>query len=275
MDSSQVFNDSYARLLISFDKFFIKFYQNFIKTSDDIEKLFRGVSQEKRQKMMESSFIMLTNMGSVSHSLTNPEFLEIIEKHKRMPGINPAMCDLWVESLLQTVKEYDPYYNATVEKAWRLYVAPGVEQIRLALAQNNNLDDNRLLQWCESYSVGHEDLDSQHRKLLDIVNSLTRMVSDTSSSSILFILDSLSQYTVYHFTYEEQYFEENQFPGIEQHKEKHREFLNQVLLWRELFESNTPPNLAEISKYLRSWLINHISIADKKMVKWIDQNSCR
>lgn len=129
---------------------------------------------------------------------------------------------------------------------------------------------DNIIVWNDSYSVGHDDLDSQHKKLVDIINSLSIEAEKETAEAVEFLLNSLAQYTVYHFTYEESLFEQAGFPETQEHKRTHREFINRVLMWREIFESGKEIDLEAIASYLRKWLIGHICIIDKQMVAWMD-----
>jgi len=44
--------------------------------------------------------------------------------------IEPSLQDLWLDSLIDTVKERDAYYNANVELAWRMALAAEISYIK-------------------------------------------------------------------------------------------------------------------------------------------------
>ncbi len=53
--------------------------------------------------------------------------LEIAESHsKRDYDIKPALFDLWLEALIETVQEMDPEFCDDVELAWRVAMTPGI-----------------------------------------------------------------------------------------------------------------------------------------------------
>ena len=66
----------------------------------------------------------------------------------------------------------------------------------------------QLIEWSEEFSVGHQDIDGQHKCLLDIVNTLALEIEQPSAKSLESILNSLVQYTAHHFSYEELIFKD-------------------------------------------------------------------
>lgn len=53
---------------------------------------------------------------------------QIAKLHSRHElDIKPALYDLWLECLIQAVKEFDPLFNAEIEKIWRSFMKQGIE----------------------------------------------------------------------------------------------------------------------------------------------------
>ncbi|HTX86578.1 MAG TPA: hemerythrin domain-containing protein, partial [Candidatus Nanoarchaeia archaeon] len=75
------------------------------------------------------------------------------------------------------------------------------------------------IKWEDKFSVGVKELDEQHKKIIEIINRLTAMDSaaDFSGEEILKILRELNDYAHYHFTNEEIYFREFDYPKAESH----------------------------------------------------------
>ena len=60
---------------------------------------------------------------------------EELDDIAKLPGrdkLNLPKCyhDIWLDSLLDTVKERDPEYNEHVDRAWRTVMAPGIEYMK-------------------------------------------------------------------------------------------------------------------------------------------------
>jgi len=129
--------------------------------------------------------------------------------------------------------------------------------------------------WDDSYKLGNEKVDNQHRQLFDIVNSLVLSCTNGSSTEkIRHTLDFLVNYTVQHFNDEEALQIECNYPEYEMHKEIHENFkLKVVDLVNRFNESGCSSGLCnDIKTIVLKWLTNHILYEDKKIGEFI-QNS--
>ena len=53
--------------------------------------------------------------------------VSIAQKHDRDHiDVPPELYGLWLECLVETVKEFDPHFNDDVELAWRLVCSQGI-----------------------------------------------------------------------------------------------------------------------------------------------------
>lgn len=125
------------------------------------------------------------------------------------------------------------------------------------------------LTWKKDYSVGSEDLDDQHKRLIYIINEFSLYSEKNYRDAVLQLLNSLSNYTIYHFNYEEELFEREGYPATYEHKLLHRKFIDQLLNFREDYESGKTLSGEELVAFLRRWIVNHICHHDKEMMQWI------
>lgn len=87
-----------------------------------------------------------------------------------------------------------------------------------------------LMEWNEKLSVGVQQFDSEHKKLVGMVNDLFDAVQAGRGKDILGpILDGLIGYTKTHFANEERYMTQHGFPGLAAHKAEHDALAKQVL----------------------------------------------
>jgi len=89
-----------------------------------------------------------------------------------------------------------------------------------------------MLDWDESYSVGQEKIDEQHRILMRLINRLnnfliTSYIKD-DNIELSNLVETLYEYSIKHFTYEELYMRDIRYPKIEQHTEIHEDIKNQI-----------------------------------------------
>ena len=77
--------------------------------------------------------------------------------------------------------------------------------------------------------TGNEMIDSQHKELISKINDLLKSCEERSNQSgAARMLNFLADYTDYHFREEEELQASINYPGINEHKEKHKELRNTV-----------------------------------------------
>ena len=86
-----------------------------------------------------------------------------------------------------------------------------------------------LMTWKEEYSVNIKVIDSQHKKLVDLLNQIYDATKVGKGKEVLAkILSELVSYTKVHFTTEEEFFKKFSYPGYLQHKNEHDKLTKQV-----------------------------------------------
>lgn len=123
-------------------------------------------------------------------------------------------------------------------------------------------------------SVGVRMLDGQHKKLIQMLNDFCNSLDE--HFALEDILDSLTDYTQYHFTAEEKYLQDHNYPQYDEHLDSHYLFIGEIKrLQAKLRAAQQSERLQlslEITLFLRNWLINHIAIEDQIYAKWIAAN---
>jgi hemoglobin-like flavoprotein len=82
-----------------------------------------------QKKVLEKSFYRLMVFYATNAA---DDYLEhiAIRHSKTHLNIAPVLYDLWLESLVETLKTFDPDFNREVELAWRLVLAPGIAYMK-------------------------------------------------------------------------------------------------------------------------------------------------
>jgi hemerythrin len=122
------------------------------------------------------------------------------------------------------------------------------------------------VQWSEQFSVGVEELDGQHQRLVKILNRLltTHEPIDTNSETISETLMAMTRYAQEHFKAEEKLMEAHGYPGLEEHKQLHRAYR------RKTVDLSTATTLGIdavpefLLAYLFDWWVHHILEEDMK-----------
>ena len=121
-----------------------------------------------------------------------------------------------------------------------------------------------LFEWRDDYSVKVPPIDSQHRRLVDMLNELHQgMTSGTGNEHLARLLDGLVEYTANHFAYEEKLMAELGFPEAASHTAEHQKLVNDVLEFKRKFAAKEASINMQLMKFLKDWLIKHILGSDK------------
>jgi hemerythrin len=116
------------------------------------------------------------------------------------------------------------------------------------------------IQWSDLFSVGIEELDFQHLKLINLINRLI-LVSKTNSihsEIIKSILEEMTTYAQVHFKTEERLMEAYEFPDIKEHKKRHLDFQVKTMDLYEDTERTAEQSADVLLDFLSHWLTHHI-----------------
>lgn len=120
----ELFNDSLERCTARPD-FIERFYEIFIGSSSAVAEKFKNTNFNKQRRMLKASLYTL-----VFAAEGKPEgqlHLERISKLHNEIDVRPEMYDLWLDCLMQAVREFDPYFRPEVEAAWRSILSQGID----------------------------------------------------------------------------------------------------------------------------------------------------
>lgn len=122
-----------------------------------------------------------------------------------------------------------------------------------------------LIIWDERYSVKIEQIDMQHRQLIQMINELDDAIAMRKTNQVLGkIIDTLIHYSVFHFKTEEQLFEQYAYSDSTAHRNEHASFEVKVREFKKDFMAGKLMLCTELVAYLKEWLINHILDSDQK-----------
>lgn len=114
--------------------------------------------------------------------------------------------------------------------------------------------------WFGRVEMGIPCVDSDHRILLRLLNHLEGALTDREDVSVVgSILDSLTEYTHYHFDREERLMELAGFPGLGEHRRMHRRLAGEVGAY--LADLRAAPESFDahgLRDFVQGWLIDHI-----------------
>ena len=122
-----------------------------------------------------------------------------------------------------------------------------------------------LIEWSEKYSIGYDEIDDQHKKLVEMINELYNSFLKGEADKVAeSIIQKMIEYTDYHFKTEEKYFEKYNYSDTELHIEQHKGFVDQVTNFFNEFKKGSVVISYDIMNFLRDWLVAHIQNSDTK-----------
>jgi len=138
-----------------------------------------------------------------------------------------------------------------------------------------------LIKWdSETMDTGIGLIDSQHKKLCKIINSFSTALNDGKDKEVLSkIVEELLDYTQYHFSVEEEYFEKFDFPEKDLHKSEHKYFIEYFKGIQKGFDKKTKKKdmatkaeSMDVLKFLIEWFITHITGSDREYIELFKKN---
>lgn len=126
--------------------------------------------------------------------------------------------------------------------------------------------------WDTILSVGVDEIDDDHRKLVNIFNLLNHSVMDEESPDyIAATLEELINCTVWHFSHEERLMLKHRYEGIEEHQAEHRELIQGAReLQQAIFQADKSV-VDEHIEFLERWLTEHILTTDLRLGSYLSQ----
>lgn len=121
-----------------------------------------------------------------------------------------------------------------------------------------------LITWQDSYSVGVELIDSDHKLLVSLINQLNDAAEGGQGRDVVgSVLNVLIEYTEGHFSREEMLMEKGGYPDLEPHREQHRALTAKVRdMVTQYREGHAETLDRDILDFLTSWLTGHILSVD-------------
>jgi hemerythrin len=129
-----------------------------------------------------------------------------------------------------------------------------------------------MVPWHSDYELGIEQIDTEHRHILNIINSLVPGDgSEIDSEMFGHVVDRLAIYVDRHFRSEEDVLHTAGYAGADLHMRSHNHFNARVNDWRGW----DTKDIEGLHRSLVQWLIDHIQKEDSTFVphvlNWLHQ----
>ena len=119
--------------------------------------------------------------------------------------------------------------------------------------------------WRDTFSINVAQMDSHHKRLIEIANSIIEHVHEGADRAALNkAFGALVDYTHYHFAAEEKLMALYDYPETAGHKNSHHHLIQQVIEYQQRMLGGDVPEKASFLHFFESWLVRHILEDDRK-----------
>ncbi len=128
-----------------------------------------------------------------------------------------------------------------------------------------------LMAWGPKLLLGMDSIDQQHEKLIQLINKLYKaMKLKRGLRATEDILNGMQEYTITHFTFEEELFKKHSYPQTEAHLENHGVFIDKITELRSELEKGNAALAIDLMTFLMDWFKQHILTTDKKYIPFLE-----
>lgn len=123
-----------------------------------------------------------------------------------------------------------------------------------------------MFEWKQEYSVGHAEIDAQHKRLFELASELhAAMARGKGKEEMSKTLSNLVAYTRLHFASEERLMQTHHYPDYVHHKVLHDALTAKVIEFQKEFELGRVGVTIGLLQFLKDWLQHHIGETDHKV----------
>lgn len=126
--------------------------------------------------------------------------------------------------------------------------------------------------WDDALSVGNQNIDDDHRLLIDTIARLHDAMRTGQGKEIVGgILDDLVRNTEEHFEREESFMLHINYADYLPHKAEHERLVREVKDLQARFKSGSITITVSVSNFLSDWLVKHIQGLDMKLARELEK----
>ncbi len=125
----ELFNRSFETC-VARPGFIERFYQIFIASSPEVRDKLKDTDLKKQARIIKKSLYVLT-LASIETEEVRQELASLGHSHGREGmRIGPHLYELWLDCLLQAVREFDPGWSEDVSSSWRRMFGPYISTLK-------------------------------------------------------------------------------------------------------------------------------------------------
>ncbi len=295
-EQTQLLARSFAKLENRLHDLGALIHQKLFEIFPESRRLFKGDLEEQKAKMVRvfAEFVRIKTRSHYFMPVTGKGGQAIIPgigalgaRHELNYGVRPEHYGYMREAVLYAIRTLlGREYTGEIGQVWAeaydmladaMQKQAGENPGAMAYARIFHPKGSKigpLVEWSDALSVGVEQIDNEHKKLVGLLNELHRALQAGMGQGALGgVLDGLYQYTCYHFAHEEILFLGSNYPGYEKHRRQHKNLTAKVLEIYEDFQTGSAEVLPEqVLEFLKTWLSQHILGADRDFGTYLNSN---
>lgn len=128
-----------------------------------------------------------------------------------------------------------------------------------------------LFEWNDSFLIGMDELDHEHKVLIADINKLhEEVVGNEEVSELTKWVGEIYVRMQAHFALEERVMKKHEYEFFDEHKREHAVFLENYTECMMQFLNGTDISTKNpIEECLKQWVVDHITTSDKKMAQMV------
>lgn len=136
---------------------------------------------------------------------------------------------------------------------------------------NNSVFASVHFDWNSKWECGNEEIDKQHRELLNLNNKvINNLFLDIDSDRNMEYIDILLDHIKYHFKYEENIMKDVVYEDYDKHFKNHNELILKVMKLKEDYKSKNFKESEVFSLIIDDIIIGHMLNLDKEFFSNMD-----
>ena len=128
------------------------------------------------------------------------------------------------------------------------------------------------LEWLETFEIGLQEIDDDHREMLRIMQDIKAAGEARDRKRCARLLDALIDYSKAHFEREEKILDEIEYPSLEVHEAYHADLLNRAEEVKEACKAiRSDRDFRECCEQMFGFLIDDVITGDMKIKSFLQE----
>ena len=141
-----------------------------------------------------------------------------------------------------------------------------------------NDESKDIVSWGESYATGIEQIDNQHKELVNLTNKLFHAClsgSEETDATFKAAMTEMVEYVRFHFTAELEILKRINYPDYAGHKKQHDTLVMNILEASKEYGTGKRFVAHNFVRTLKDWVFSHIAVSDKVYSTYIHEQKSK